>query len=270
MTTTFTHTLTVTDIGPIQVSVNDLGGDQPFLLLHGGAGPQSVSAFGDLLTQTHAGRIITPSHPGFGGTPRPNALNTIAGLAQLYVALLDQLDLTDVTVIGNSMGGWIAAEMALLGSPRISSLVLIDAVGIEVPGHPVADFFSLTMDEMLLLTFHNPAPFRLDLATLPPVVQKVMAGNRDALYIYSATFPTSLPNLLDRLDAVTVPTLVLWGESDRVADSTYGRAYADAIPNARFQLLPGTGHVPQLETPEQVVSAVWDFAGSNSAGTVSA
>ncbi len=94
--------------------------------------------------------------------PRPEALDSIAGLAALYQALLDQLDLTDVTVIGNSIGGWITAEIALLKSPRVSGIVLIDAVGIEVPGHPVADFFSLTMDQVFTLSFHNPDPFRID------------------------------------------------------------------------------------------------------------
>jgi pimeloyl-ACP methyl ester carboxylesterase len=76
-------------------------------------------------------------------------------LAALYLALFDRLDLNDVTVVGNSIGGWIAAEMAVLGSPRISGLVLVDAVGIEVPGHPVADSFSLTVDQVFQLSFHN-------------------------------------------------------------------------------------------------------------------
>ena len=73
-----------------------------------------------------------------------------------------QLGLQDVTVIGNSIGGWITAEIALVKSPRVSGIVLIDAVGIEVPGHPVADFFSLTMDQVFRLSFHNPEPFRID------------------------------------------------------------------------------------------------------------
>jgi pimeloyl-ACP methyl ester carboxylesterase len=79
---------------------------------------------------------------GFGGTPRPEALTTVPALAQLSVSLIDALDLDDVTVIDSSVGGWVASEVALLGSPRVSGLVLVDAVGIEVDGHPVADFFA--------------------------------------------------------------------------------------------------------------------------------
>jgi pimeloyl-ACP methyl ester carboxylesterase len=157
------------------------------LLLHGGAGPQSVGGFGELLAATHDARAINPVHPGFGGTPRPENLVTIGGLAAMYVALLDQLDLSNVTIVGNSIGGWIAAEMALLESPRVSGVVLIDAVGIEVPGHPVADFFSLSMDQVFSLSFHNPEPFRIDPTTLPPAAQAIAAGNRAALAVYAGT-----------------------------------------------------------------------------------
>ena len=177
----------------------------------------------------------------------------------LYVALLDQLDLTDVTVIGNSIGGWICAEMALLGSPRIGRIILVDAVGIEVPGHPVADFFSLTMDQVAELSYHHPDPFRIDVSRMPPAQQAAMAGNRAALAVYGGTPSMVDPTLRQRLGAVSVPALVLWGESDRIADLDCGRAYAEAIPTARFQLLTGTGHVPQIETPQLLLSAIRDF-----------
>jgi pimeloyl-ACP methyl ester carboxylesterase len=164
---TSTYTVTIAGAGPVEVSVTDYGSGRPFLLLHGGAGPQSVTGFAELLASPDGVRVLTPIHPGFGGTPRPETLDTIPGLAALYNALLDQLELDDVTVVGNSVGGWITAEVALRRSPRVSGIVLLDAVGIEVPGHPVADFFSLSMDQVFELSFHNPAPFRFDPSTLP-------------------------------------------------------------------------------------------------------
>ncbi|TMF76666.1 MAG: alpha/beta hydrolase [Chloroflexi bacterium] len=258
-TTTATQSLTVDGVGPVDVSFTERGAGRPFLMLHGGAGPPSVSGFADLLAETERVRVITPTHPGFSGTPRPDALDTIRRLALLYVALLDQLDLTDVTVIGNSIGGWICAEMALLGSPRIGRIILVDAVGIEVPGHPVADFFSLTMDQVAELSYHRPDPFRIDVSKMPPAQQAAMAGNRAALAVYGGTPSMVDPTLRQRLGAVSVPALVLWGESDRIADPDYGRAYAEAIPTARFQLLTGTGHVPQIETPQLLLSAIRDF-----------
>lgn len=253
---TTTYAVVPAGIGSVEVTVDDYGTGQPFLLLHGGAGPQSVTGFAERFATTHDVRVLAPTHPGFGGTPRPETLATIPGLAALYGALLDQLDLTEVTVIGNSVGGWITAEIALLASPRVSGLVLIDAVGIDVPGHPVADFFSLTLDQVFALSFHNPEPFRLDPVSLPPAAQAIAAGNRAALAVYAGTSMSDLA-LAARLATLEVPTLVLWGEDDGIVDTDYGRAYAAAIPNAQFQLLPATGHSPQLETPDQVDHAIW-------------
>jgi pimeloyl-ACP methyl ester carboxylesterase len=260
--TTRTYAVAAGKIGPVGVTLSEYGSGQPFLLLHGGAGPQSVTGFAELFAATHDVRVLVPVHPGFGGTPRPEVLASVPGLAALYLSLLDQLDLADVTVIGNSVGGWITAEIALLKSPRVSGIVLIDAVGIEVPGHPVADFFSLTMDQVFDLSFHDPGKFRIDPTTLPPAAQAAAAGNRAALAAYAGS-AMSDPALTGRLGSLEIPTLVLWGDSDRIVDADYGRAYAAAIPMARFQLLPDTGHSPQLETPDQVSRAIWDSADTD-------
>jgi pimeloyl-ACP methyl ester carboxylesterase len=258
MTTTATHHLNVEGIGEVDLTVTERGEGRPFVSLHGGAGPLSVAGFADLLADKEHVRVLTPTHPGFGGTPQPEALRSPADLATVYNALLDELDLHEVTVIGNSVGGWIAAEMAIAGSSRVSRVVLVDAVGIDVPGHPVADFFSLTMDQVAELSYHDPDSFRIDVAAMPPAQREAMAGNRAALAVYAGTAMLD-PTLNNRLSAVTIPTLVLWGDSDRIVDAEYGRAFAAAIPTARFQLLADTGHVPQIETPQQLLAAISAF-----------
>ena len=257
--TASTLNLTVAGAGPLDVTIDDRGEGRPFLLLHGGGGPQTVAGFAELLATKEPARVITPTHPGFGGTPRPDGLAGMAGLAALYRDLLDRLGLDDVTVIGNSIGGWIAAELALLSSPRIRGIVLVDAVGIEVEGHPVTDIFPLSLDELARLSYHDPASFRIDPAAMTEAQRAGMAANRAALQVYGGTRMTD-PSLLGRLAAIAAPTLVIWGDADRIVDPGYGRAYAAAIPGARFELLPETGHLPQLESPEQLLRAVWDFA----------
>ena len=249
MSTTTSHTIPVDGVGPVQVTVTERGAGAPILLLHGGAGPLSVDGFADLLASTRPVRVLTPTHPGFNGAPRPFALDGIGKLAQLYAGLLDELDLADVTVVGNSIGGWIAAELALLASPRVARVVLVDAVGIEVPGHPVVDFFALAMDEVAQHSYYEPDRFRLDVDAMPPAARAIMADNRATLVVYGGRTMTD-PTLRARLADVKPPMLVVWGEADRIADPGYGRAYADAIPGAEFTLLRRTGHVPQLETPE--------------------
>jgi len=245
------------------VSHTERGEGHPFLVLHGGGGPQTVTGFADLLAAQRHAHVITPTHPGFGGTPRPDTFTTIGQLAELYIALLDRLNLNDVTVVGNSIGGWIAAEMALLDSDRISSVELVDAVGIEVPGHPVVDFFSLTFPEIAQRSYYQPDKFLINPSTMTPQQQAVMAGNRAALSVYAGDTSMMDLTLRERLSAVAVPIRVIWGDHDRIADPDYGRAYANAIPNAEFVLLAETGHMPQLETPERLVPAVWDFADAH-------
>lgn len=186
--------------------VTNYGAGQPFLLLHGGAGPQSVTAFAELLAASHDAHVLVPVHPGFGGTYRAEGLAGIPALARPYNGLIGQLGLDDVTVIGHSLGGWTAAEIALLRYPRVSGIVLIDAVGIEVPGHPVADFFSMTMDEVFNGAFHNPEPFRVAQASLPPAARAVAAGNNAALAASARVHKSmSEPGLAGRLASVETP-----------------------------------------------------------------
>lgn len=256
-TNTRNHVVPVSGLGTIEVTVSERGEGSPFLLLHGGGGPLTMSAFAELLAAEPA-QVITPTHPGFAGTPRPDSLNSVRGLAQLYVALLEAMEMQEVTVVGNSIGGWIAAEMAVLDSSRASRFVLVDAVGIEVAGNPVVDFFSLTPRQIAEHSYHDPDKFGIDPTKLPPEALQAMAGNRATLTVYAGTLMND-PGLASRLDGVTKPTLVLWGDADRIADADYGRALAAAIPGARFQLLEKTGHLPQIETPQQLLEAIREF-----------
>jgi pimeloyl-ACP methyl ester carboxylesterase len=249
-------TINVEGVGPVELTVEQRGEGRPYLVLHGGAGPQSVSEFAHILAEKDRNRVITPTHPGFGGTPRPEVLDSVPKLARLYRGLLDEFGLEDVTVIGNSVGGWIASELALLGSPRISRMVLLDAVGIEVEGHTVTDVSGLPLPEIQALSFHDPTPFRVDPAILPDAQKSIMATNAATLAVYAGSQAMADPTLLARLRGVAIPALVLWGESDRIVEPAYGQAYAAAIPGARFEVLAATGHVPQMETPELVIKAI--------------
>ncbi len=246
-----------TSFGMVPLTVDQRGTGRPVVILHGGAGPTSVTGFADLLADATGTRVITPTHPGFGGTPRTETLTTIGGLAEVYAGLLDALELDNATVIGNSIGGWIASELALRHSPRLGRVALVDAVGIEVDGHPVAS--ALPPSQLAEYSWYDPskAP-SLDPATLSPGVLDILAGNRTALALYGGS-SMSDAGLLARLIAIDVPTLVLWGEADRIVDADYGRAFAAAIPGARFELLPRTGHVPQMETPQLLVEALRAF-----------
>ena len=253
--------LAVPGIGPVPVTYTDSGTGQPVLLLHGGAGPFSVAGFAAAMSAAGY-RVIVPVHPGFDGTPRPAGLTTMAGLAAVYASLLRELDLTDVCIIGNSIGGWVAVELALAesaapGSP-VSSVVLVDAAGLRVDGAPVPDFFSLTLDQVAELSYFNPDAFRIDPAALPAERAAAMAANRAALLEYAGTAMAD-PGLRGRLHAIAMPVLVVWGAADRMITVEHGKAYADGIPGARLLMISDAGHLPQLETPAELLAAVRDF-----------
>ncbi len=244
----------------LTVRFNEQGSGRPMLVLHGGGGPQTVSGLASALSRR--AHVLTPTHPGFAGEPRPEWFDSIDDLAFAYLDLLERLDLRDVLVIGSSMGGWIASAMALRDTTRLSGVVLVDAAGIRVDGHPVADVSSLTPDELSALSFHNPAAFRVDPATVSPEQAEARAANFQALYVYDQGQGMGDPKLRRRLRRVRIPALVVWGESDRVVDPEYGRVYAQSFPDARFQLIPEAGHLPQIEQPERLLTLVWEFADS--------
>jgi pimeloyl-ACP methyl ester carboxylesterase len=182
----------------VSVSYTDAGAGDAVLLLHGGGGSMTVAGFGNRYAAERQARVLVPRRPGFDGTPRPEQIATIRGLARLYTALPAELDLHDVTVVGNSIGGWIAAEIAVLADPRVSRVVLVDAVGLALPDGPIVDFFSLTMDQVYDLSYADPDAFRVDPATIPAQQQAVMATNRETLRVYGGTSMAD-PTLLERL-----------------------------------------------------------------------
>ncbi|MGW8066835.1 alpha/beta fold hydrolase [Streptomyces ziwulingensis] len=251
-TRTSSHTLTP-PAGPVEMTVQDRDRTRPFLLLHGGGGIPTMAGFADLLAERAHTRVLLPTHPGFGGTPKADGLTGVTALARAYVALLEEFDLTDVTVVGNSFGGWLAAEIALQESPRVSGAVIVDGVGIEVDGHPITDLAGMTPQQISTYSFHDPRK-----APVPPAGQAGPSPDLQALIGY--TGPTmSDPTLAGRLADLHLPVHVIWGESDGIVTPDYGRAYAAAIPGAAFTLLPRTGHLPQLETPEELLGAILDL-----------
>ncbi|MHA3700804.1 alpha/beta fold hydrolase [Jatrophihabitans sp. YIM 134969] len=253
-----TVTLDVPTLGPVEVALAEYGAGAPVLLLHGGGGPATVTPWAESL---EGARVLVPVHPGFDGTERPPGLDSVRGLAAVYAALLDAVDLRDVLVVGNSLGGWVAAELAALGSPRVAGVVLVDAVGLDVPGHPVVDFFTLTPHQVAELSWFDPTGRVLDPAAMPPPARERLAANRASLGIYGGDTMTD-PTLAARLATVTVPVRVVWGEADRIADVEVGRAFARAVPGGSFTLLERAGHLPQLEAPAALTAVVREFASA--------
>jgi pimeloyl-ACP methyl ester carboxylesterase len=236
------------------------GEGPPMLLLHGGGGLDPNAPFLRALSERF--RLIAPFHPGFGGSPRPAEIDTTDDLAYFYLDLLDQLNLKSVVLMGISFGGWIAAEIATKSTARLAKLILVDAVGIKVSNREtpdIADIFAIGEEELRQLMFHKPPPSP-DFKSMSDDQIAVQVRNREALALYMWEPFAHNPKLRSRLHRVTVPTLVIWGASDRLVKPEYGRAYCAAIPGARFELIPEAGHAPQIEQPQVFVDRVLRFA----------
>ena len=257
------HTDTLSLPSKIELTIAEGGvvGDRPVLVLHGGGGPFTVAPIAAHFEPSS--HVLLPTHPGWDGTPRRDDVADIPALAALYLRLLADRGLRDVLVIGSSLGGWVATEMAAGDvEHRIGGLVIIDGAGIEVPEHPVVDFFGLTPRQIAEHSWHNPERGYIDPSTIPPERLAAQRANMQTMGVYTAAHGMHDPALQARLGLVTIPTLVLWGESDRVFTPGYGRAYAAEFPNSRFELIPEAGHLPQLEQPAATFAAIDAWSAS--------
>jgi pimeloyl-ACP methyl ester carboxylesterase len=249
-------------VGDVRLEVVERGHGRPVLWLHGEDGLDPEAPVLQALA-AHA-RVVAPSHPGYGHSPEVDSIDTVDDLAYLYLDLLAQLDARDTVVVGCSLGGWIAAQMAVKCTARVARLVLVAPLGIKVGDREtrdIPDIFALHPDEVLRVQYHEPARARVDHATLSDDRLTVIARNREATALYAWEPYFHDPKLRGRLRRIGVPTLLLWGAEDRFAAADYyGAAYRDAIPGARLETIAGAGHFPHLEQPAAVVERVRTFA----------
>ena len=247
-------------VGGVELEVLRRGAGHPLVLMHGFAPVAPDAPFLARLAE-HA-EVIAPTHPGFGHSARPDGFDTVYDLVHLYLGLLDQLPREKVALVGLSFGGWLAAEIATACPHRLDKLVLVDAVGIKVSNRETADVldvFNTSPAEVRRRSWHDAARWAPDYDAMDDAALVAHARNRDALCLYAWHPYMYNPRLRRWLARIAVPTLVLWGASDRVVTPAYGRAYAAGIPGARFETIEAAGHHPEIEQPDTFVERVLAF-----------
>lgn len=210
-------------------------------------------------------RVIAPSHPGFGTSELPQSFTTVDDLAYFYLDMLEERKLTDVVLVGASFGAWIAAEIAVKSTARLSCLVLADPVGIKVGGREsrdIADIFAMTEDQLNAAAYADAKTGAKDYKTMPDEDLQVVARNRESLARFAWSPYMHSPKLRQRLHRIDVPTLFLWGAQDRIVTPRYGKAYCASVPGARFKLMERAGHLPHLELPHAFADIVRAFVDS--------
>jgi len=250
-------------VDDVKLFCREAGDGPPLLVLHGVDGGEGVLPFHDGLAERF--RVLAPSLPGFGQSELPAWMDSVDDLAYFLLDLLEGLG-GETDVLGIGFGGWAAAEMAVRSQERLRRLVLADAIGIKVSGREsadIADTLVLHHDEAARLAWHDPAAAAgMRWPGAPGLGEAELAGVLHGLQTVSLLGWKPFmhnPKLLRRLRRIATPTLILWGESDRVASPDYGRAFHRAIPGSRFQLIPRAGHYPHRERPDAFVRAVTTF-----------
>lgn len=236
------------------------GAGDPLVYLHGASGAAWLPFLQQLAQKFD---VIAPEHPGFGESDTPAWLDTIHDVAYFYLDLLAELKLKGVHLIGNSLGGFIAAELAVRSTARLASLTLAGSAGLHVPGVKQLDSFLVTDEQRLRQFFHDPKKAEEMIArVLNPDMEDVALKNR-AIVAKLSWHPRSHdPHLAKWLHRIDVPTLLIWGDTDRVFPKEHALAYERSIPNAKLVMVPDCGHVPQIEQPDAFVAALESFIGS--------
>jgi pimeloyl-ACP methyl ester carboxylesterase len=257
-------------IAGIALEILERGAGAPILYLHGDAGIAPDVTFIDLLARRR--RVFAPSHPGFGKSSLPDWLDSVDDIAHVYLELLDRLALRRTDVVGLSLGGWIAAELATKVPERIDRLVLIAPLGVKT-GRPdqldIPDIFAMSRDKLDRLRFHDPARNALDLVAMPEEELYIVARNRETLALLTWEPYMHNPKLKHRLHWVNAPTLFLRGASDGIVSAEYLERYAALIPRARTDTIGEAGHLPQVEQPGATASKVLHFLEESKAAETS-
>jgi pimeloyl-ACP methyl ester carboxylesterase len=244
-------------VNGVRIELIDRGHGRPILFLHPHIGLDPSAPVLAMLAE--GGRLIAPSHPGFGHSERPASITTVDDLAYFYLDLMDALDLRDTVVIGVSLGAWIAVK----STARMARLVVGNPVGIKVGDREtrdILDIFAMVEGEFLEKAFADPAVGQRDYRAMREDEVTVVARNREAAALYAWSPYMHDPKLKGRLHRIRIPTLVLWGAADRLVGEAYGRAFAAAMPGAKFETIAGAGHFPHLEQPKAFAGRTLAFS----------
>jgi len=247
-------------IAGFELEVFEVGEGPPILFLHNGGGFEPEHEFVALLSARH--RLIAPSHPGFGRSSLPDWIDTPDDIAYIHLELMDRLGLAQVDIVGCSIGGWIAAELASKSPERVRRLVLVAPEGVKTGPTDrldIPDIYAMPADELERISCHDPARMRIDPSQMTDEQLGVLMRNREttALLVWEPYMHN--PKLRHRLHRVIAPTLFLRGESDGLISADYISAYARLLANARTATIAAAGHAPHVEQPEAFARAVLQF-----------
>ncbi len=253
---------TTIELSGVSLDIEERGAGRPLLFLHAGEGLAPERPWLDLLARHY--RVVAPHHPGFGRSTLPHWMMGVDDLAYLYLDLAERLEMSDAILVGASFGGWVAAEMMVRNTEAFSRLVLAAPLGIKnggVTDRDIADMHAMPRDRFLELAWADPAKGVVDHTSLPEAELAAIVRGQQAFAHFGWKPYMHNPRLKRWLHRIGLPTLLLWGERDRIVTPAYGEGFRAAIPGSVLRTIPDAGHFPHWEQPDAFVEGVRAFAG---------
>jgi pimeloyl-ACP methyl ester carboxylesterase len=247
-------------VAGVDLEVLDRGQGVPILYLHGGAGIDLDLPLIERMAKVR--RVIAPSHPGYGRSGLPDWIDSVDDIAHIYLELMDRMNLARADLVGFSLGGWIAAEIATKVPERLLRLALIGPVGVKT-GSPdkldIPDVFAMPQERLNLLRFHDPRKNPVDTGAMSTEELNIVARNAETLALLTWEPYMHNPKLRHRLHRVGVPTLFVRGASDGIVSAEYLARYAALIPKAKIGTIAEAGHLPHVEQLDATAAKVLGF-----------
>ncbi|SPP92893.1 alpha/beta fold hydrolase [Bradyrhizobium vignae] len=248
----------VVDIGGVRIGLQKHGSGQALIFLHGANGVGPWLPFFEKLSSAY--QLFVPDHPAFGRSDSPDWIRSVSDLAMFYLDFIEQMNLDKVHLVGTSLGGWVAAELAVRNASRLASLTLVAPAGIRVKGTPVADFFIWSPEEATRELFFDQAiADRLLGMKFTDEQIEVQTKNRFAATRYAWQPRMFNPDLEKWLHRIKVPTQVIWGQDDKLIPVAYAKRWGERIPHAQLSLLEKCGHLPHIEAAGALFEKVKAF-----------
>jgi len=247
-----TFTESFVQVDGCKVRLRRGGSGEPLLFLHGASGAPAILPFMQKLAQRFD--VLVPEHPGYGMSEEPEWLENIHDAAYFYLDFLKFLKLKNVTLVGSSMGGWIAMEMAVRDTARLKSLVLVSPAGVAAPGVLPADIFLLPPEELVKNLFFDEKLAQARLAQPEDVDISLKNRHTTARLAWEPRLHDPfLPKWLHRID---VPVKIVWGRQDRILPVGMVDFYRKLLPKAQIEILENCGHLPHAEKADEFVDII--------------
>jgi pimeloyl-ACP methyl ester carboxylesterase len=244
-------------VSGLVVHARERGRGERVVVLHHSTGPL-WGPFHDRLAESCL--VVAPDMPGFGQSERPSSARSPAHLAVLLGQWLDQSESGPVHLVGFGLGGWVAAELAVMGGGRLRSLTLVGAAGVRPREGFIYDPMGESWTSYARRCFRDEERFAAVFGEEPAqeVVDLWDYSREMTARVTWKPWMWSLP-LTDHLKGVRVPALVVWGEADAIVPIDCATQYVDALPNARLEVVPQAGHALELEEPDVLAALIGDF-----------